>query len=253
MLLLLGLSTGSAAGDAPISVKADPARPGRVLVGTTKATKGEPVEVVSVRDKRRTSFYRSPDPAGFEVCDFLRYAGLSFVPGPIDVTVWRGELSASLRLDYDGRSCAAEPMPAAGSPTRTIPPLVIPTMAPPPPQKAPEKPVEDGWASARLERVFLSEDGRSHRFVALFDTDVRPPARARVFMKRLIRIDLQKEVPVVVTKLPVKPVDRGFDWKTQSGLLRFDPPLRNGEQLWLSFEIGGRSFDRQTVTFVNPS
>jgi hypothetical protein len=232
---------------------ADPARPGRVVVGMGEATKKNPVEVVYTHNDRRSAFYRSPDPGGFEVCEFLRYSRLQSTPGPIEVTVWRGESSSPLRLEYDGRSCVEEPKVAAGKPPRQLSPLVIPTVAPPTPTKPVQAQADRSIASARVERVVLFAEGNGHRFLVQLDRDVRLSAKAQVLMKRLIRIDSQEAVLSAPTTRPVRPSDRGFDWKTPPGLLRFDPPLRKGEKLRLSFEIEGRPFDGQTVTLANPS
>jgi hypothetical protein len=104
-----------------------------------------------------------------------------------------------------------------------------------------------------VERVVLFEEGNGHRFLVQLDRDVQLSAKAKVLMKRLIRIDSQEKVLSVPTSLTVRSSDRGFDWRIPPGLLRFEPPLRKGEKLRLSFEIEGRPFDGQTVTLANPS
>lgn len=249
LLLLLALDAAAmAAGAEQLSVKADPANPGRVVVGSTPETSGEPAVVVYAPDGRPSAYYRSPDSAGFGLCAFLRYAGLSRTPGPIDVTVWRGDLSAPLRLEYDGRSCAANPPPTGERRPSRLAPLAIPTMAAPPPTPT-EAEAREAFASARVERIVLSAEGKGHRFLVELDRDVRLPPRTQVIVKKLFRMDFQKDVPGAAARLPVRTVERGLDWKTQPGLLRFEPPLRKGEKLRLSFEIEDRLFDQQTVTY----
>ncbi len=253
LLSLLALTAATAAGAEALTVNADPARPGRVVVGMGQATGKDPVEVVYMHNDRRSAFYRSRDPGGFEVCEFLRHSRLQNTPGPIDVTVWRGESSSPLRLEYDGRSCVKEAKGANGKPPRQISPLVIPTVAPPVPTKPAPAEADRSLASARVERVFLFAEGKGHRFLVQLDRDVQLSAKAKVLMKRLIRIDSQEKVLIAPTSLTVRSSDRGLGWRIPPGLLRFEPPLRKGEKLRLSFEIEGRPFDGQTVTLANPS
>lgn len=248
LLSLLLLAAVPAVGSGKLELRPDPANPGRVLVGSDATNVKEKVDVIYERNGWDSVFFRSPDSTGFEVCAFLRYARLEKTPGPIDINVWRGDAYAPLRLEYDGKSCAEAPMATPTPAPKRLAPLAIPTMPPPPPQEPVEGEVDRSFAVARLERVAFALHGRSYRFRARFDRNVSLPAGTRVLIRSFVRPETQKRVLEKALWFPARTSEGAIEWKVPSSQLEFKPPLRKGEKLKLSFEIGERAFDGQLAT-----
>lgn len=245
-LLLLGAAT--APGSGSVELRPDPANSGRVLVGRDATNGREKVVVIYESGNGESVYFKSPDLAGFNICDFLRHARLERNPGPIDINVWRGDSYSPLRLEYDGKSCSGATSVAPASPPRRLAPIVIPTMAPRPPKASVEDDVDASFEAARIERVTFALEGSSYRFRVRFDRKVSLPAGERVLVRSFVRPDAQTKILRKALWFPARVSEGAIEWKVPSRQLEFEPPLRKGEKLKLSFEFGERAFDGQLAT-----